>query len=97
MYCHVVSSSGITLILIAPWRAKSTRDIRAPCAPNIMSAKTCLKKLILWAGGRGAVVEDNYYNKLERLSVQARKRNTMLAAPVHVHLQRIREIHDIVI
>jgi len=36
---------------------------------------------------RGAVVEDNFYNKLERLSVQAGKKYKILAA----HMQRICE------
>jgi len=42
---------------------------------------------------RGAVVEDDFYNKLERLSVQAEKKNKMLAA----HVQHICEVHDTVI
>ena len=37
------------------------------------------------AGRRGAVVEVDFYNKLERLSVQAGKKGMILAA----HLQRI--------
>ena len=45
--------------------------------------------------GRGAVVENNFYSKLERLSVQARKRDQNLAA----HVQRIchGEAHDTLI
>ena len=42
------------------------------------------------AGRRGAVVEDDFYNKLERLNVQAGKRDKILAA----HVQRICEAHD---
>jgi len=45
------------------------------------------------AGSRGAVVEDDFYNKLERLSVQAEKRDKILAA----HVQRLCEAHDTVI
>ena len=45
------------------------------------------------AGRRGAVVEDNFYNKLERPSVQAGRRDKILAA----HVQRICEAHDTVI
>ena len=45
------------------------------------------------AGRRGAVVEDNFYKKLERLSVQARKKDKILAA----HVQRICQAHDTVI
>jgi len=45
------------------------------------------------AGRRGAIVEDDFYNKLERLIVQARKKNKILAA----HVQRICEVHDTVI
>jgi len=42
------------------------------------------------AGRRGAVVEDDFYNKLEGLNVQAGKRDKILAA----HVQRICEAHD---
>jgi len=45
------------------------------------------------AGRRGAVVEDDFYNKLKRLSVQAGKKDKILAA----HVQRICEAHDTVI
>jgi len=45
------------------------------------------------AGRRGAVVEDDFYNKLERLSVQAGKKEKILAA----HVQQISEAHDTVI
>ena len=44
------------------------------------------------AGRRGAVVEDDFYNKLERLSVQAGKKEKILAA----HVQRICKAHDTV-
>jgi len=43
-------------------------------------------------GRRGAVVEDDFYSKLERFSVQAGKQDKILAAPV----QRIYEAHDTV-
>jgi len=42
------------------------------------------------AGRRGAVVEDDFYNKLEKLNVQARKRDKIMLA----HVQRICEAHD---
>jgi len=42
------------------------------------------------AGRRGAVVEDDFYNKLEKLNVQAGKRDKILLA----HVQRICEAHD---
>jgi len=45
------------------------------------------------AGRHGVVLEDNFYNKLERLSVQARKKDKILA----VYVQRICEAHDTVI
>jgi len=45
------------------------------------------------AEARGAVVENDFYNKLKRLSVQAEKKHTILA----VHVQRICEAHDTVI
>jgi len=44
------------------------------------------------AGRRGAVVEDDFYSKLERLSVQIGKKGKILAA----HVQRICEVHDTV-
>jgi len=42
---------------------------------------------------RGALVEDNFYNKLERLSVQAGGKDKILLA----HLQQICEAQDTVI
>jgi hypothetical protein len=44
------------------------------------------------AGRRGAVVKDDFYNKLEKLKVQAGKRDKILLA----HVQRICEAHDTV-
>jgi len=45
------------------------------------------------AGRRGAVLEDDFYDNRERLSVQAGQSDRILAA----HMQRICEAHDIVI
>jgi len=42
---------------------------------------------------RGAVAEDDFYNKLERLSVKAGKKDKILAT----HVQRTCEVHDTVI
>jgi len=44
------------------------------------------------AGRRGAVVEDDYYNKLQRLNVQAGEMDKILPA----HVQRSCEAHDTV-
>ena len=44
------------------------------------------------AGRRGAVMEDHFYNKLERLNIQAEEKDKILA----VHVQRICEAHDTV-
>jgi len=44
------------------------------------------------AGRRGEVVEDDFYNKLKKLNVQAGKRDKNLLA----HVQRISKVHDIV-
>jgi len=44
------------------------------------------------AGRRGAVVEDDFYNKLEKLNVQAGEKDKILLA----HVQRICEAHDTV-
>jgi len=41
---------------------------------------------------RGAVAEDDFYNKLEKLNVKAGKRDKTLLA----HVQRIYEAHDTV-
>ena len=41
------------------------------------------------AGRRGAVVEDDFYNKLEKLNVQAGEKDKILLA----HVQRICEAH----
>ena len=42
------------------------------------------------AGRRGAVVEDDFYNKLDTLNVQAGEKDKILLA----HVQRICEAHD---
>jgi len=44
------------------------------------------------AGRRGAVVEDDFYNKLDRLNVQTGEKDKILKA----HVQRICEAHDAV-
>jgi len=44
------------------------------------------------AGRRGAVVENDFYNKLEKFNAQAGKRDKILLA----HVQRICEAHDTV-
>ena len=44
------------------------------------------------AGRRGAVVEGDFYNKLEKLNVQAGNRDKILLA----HVQPICEAHDTV-
>jgi len=41
------------------------------------------------AGRRGVIVEDDFYNKLEKLNIQAGKRDKILLA----HVQRICEAH----
>ena len=51
-----------------------------------------LKQINFVAGRRGPVVEDDFYNKFERLSVQVGKKDKILAA----HVQRICEAHDTV-
>jgi len=45
------------------------------------------------AGRRGALMEDDFYNKLKKLGVQAGNKDKILA----VHVQRICEVHDTVI
>ena len=55
-----------------------------------------LHKLILWQGISGAVVDDDFYNKLEKLKVQARKKNKTLMMILLALVQRICEAHDTV-
>ena len=50
------------------------------------------KQIKFVAGRRGAVVEDDFYNKHKKLNVQAGKRDKILLA----HVQRICEVHDTV-
>jgi len=50
------------------------------------------KQINFVAGRRGAVVEDDSYNKLEKLNIQARKKDKILLA----HVQRTCEAHDTV-
>jgi len=45
------------------------------------------------AARRGAVVEDDFYSKLEKLNVEAGKRDKIFVA----HVQRICEAHDSVL
>jgi len=51
------------------------------------------EQIVFCGKERGAVVEDDFYNKLKRFIVQAGKKDTILAA----HVQRICEAHDTVI
>ena len=50
------------------------------------------EKIKFVAGRRGAVVEDDFYNKLEKFNVQAGKNDKILLA----HVQCICKAHDIV-
>ena len=50
------------------------------------------EQINLVAGRRGAVVEDDFYNKLKKLNVQAGEKDNILLA----HVQRICEAHDTV-
>ena len=56
-----------------------------------MDRRTC-EQINFVAGRRGAVVEDDFYNILAKLNVQAGKRDQILLA----HVQRICEAHDTV-
>ena len=55
--------------------------------------KWWFEEINFMARRRCAVVEDDFYNKLERLSVQTGKKDKILAA----HVQRICEAHDTVL
>jgi len=63
-------------------------------APRLQAAapEWRFEQIYFVAGRRGAVVEDDFYNKLEKLNVQAGKRDKILLA----HVQRICEAHDTV-
>ena len=54
-------------------------------ALKVAAPESTFRQINFVAGRRGAVVEDNFYNKLERLNVQAGKKYNILAA----HVQRI--------
>jgi len=49
---------------------------------NNLAQKWTFKQITFVAGRRGAVVEHNFYNNLERRSVQAGKRDKILVAHV---------------
>jgi len=54
-------------------------------APKAAAPKWRFEQTNFVAGRRGAVVEDDFYKKFKRLSVQAGKKDKILAA----HVQRI--------
>ena len=62
-------------------------------ALKVAAPEWTLEQINFVAGRCGALVEDDFYDKLERLSVQAGKTDKILA----VHVQRICEAHDTVI
>jgi len=61
-------------------------------APRAAAPEWTFEQINFVAGRRGAVVEDDFYDKLEKLNVQAGKRDKILLA----HVQRICEEHDTV-
>jgi len=67
---------------------KSIIEALKAAAPEWM-----FEQIAFVAGRRGAVVEDGFHNKLERLSVQGGKTDKILVA----HVQRICKAHDTVI
>ena len=66
---------------------RSTIEALRAAAPEWM-----FEQINFVAGRRGAVVEDDFYNKFEKLNVPAGIRDKILLA----HLQRICEAHDTV-
>ena len=58
-------------------------------APRAAASEWTFEQINFVAGRRGAVVEDDFYNKLEQLNIQAGKRDKILLA----HVQRIFEAH----
>jgi len=61
-------------------------------ALKVAATEWTFEQINFVAGRRGAVMEDDFYNKLEKLNVQAGKRDKILLA----HVQRICEAHDTV-
>jgi len=57
---------------------------------NVAAPERTFEQINFEAGKRGAGVEDNFYDKLERLNVPVEKRDKILA----VHVQCICEAHD---
>jgi len=66
---------------------RSTIEVLRAAAPE-----WTFEQINFVAGRRGAVVEDDFYNKLEKLNVQAGKRDKIMLA----HVQRICKVHDTV-
>ena len=60
---------------------------------KIIETEWTFKQINFVAGRRGAVAEDDFYNKLEKLIVQAGKRDKILLA----HVKLICEAHDTVL
>ena len=60
---------------------------------KVAAPEWTFEKINFVAGRRCAVVEDNFFKKFERLSVQSGEKDKILTA----HLQRICEAHDTVI
>jgi len=61
-------------------------------ALRVAAPEWTFEQIYFVAGRRGAVLEDDFYNKLEKLNVQAGTRDKILLA----HVQRICEAHDAV-
>ena len=61
-------------------------------ALKVAAPEWTFEQINFMAGRRGAVVEDDFYKKLEKLNVQAGKRDKILLA----HVQRICKAHDTV-
>jgi len=66
---------------------KSIIEVLKAAAPERTS-----EQINFVAGRCGSVMEDDFYNKLERLNVQAGEKDKIVAA----HVQRICEAHDTV-
>ena len=69
-------------------------SVRDAIRRGVANKECTFEQINFVAGRRGAVVEDDFYNKLrvERLNVQAGKKEKILAA----HVQRICEVHHTV-
>jgi len=97
---HYTSETRVQTVIWQKWGFPGVKEDKANKqhksiieALKAAALEWTFEQINFLAGRRGAVVEDDFYNKLERLNVQAEKKDKILA----VHVQRMCEAHDTVI